>query len=320
MGSKLQIEETTAGPRNGITIEKIEDNLKGLTKRDSPKEVDEEGEVIEGLDFNFDGVSEDGDDSNMLRVKPNSDGVKIRRCRFRNKRNEDPALVIADSKKVVIEDCIFENMRGGDKREAIRIGDSSESGLSLKCIVRRCIFRNNSGDDEVISIKSADNIVEDCFFINNGLDDDDDPVSGNLTVRHGGLTKIHHNYFKGKNGVRIHGYGNVVEYNCFEDNSATDSEKKRSPISLWRGNEDKDPNWDWEDRDKRISKPSGNKASDTHSVYAQTVDTVVRGNEFKNCTNRIVKVGDKPKEPMNTKEENNRELEEGEKFGFETEE
>ena len=291
-------EEMTAGPRNGITMEKIEEKLKDLNKVKSPREANEEGEVIEGLDFDFQDWS--GGDSKMLRVKPGSDGVIIRRCRFRNKSNKDPALVIADSKNVVVEDCIFENMKGEDKREAIRIGDSKESGLSLKCTVRRCIFRNNSGDPEIISIKSAKNIVEDCFFINN---------DGMVTVRHGGLTEIRHNYFKGKNGARILGYGNLVEYNRFEDNSATDEQKKRAPISLWWGGEDKDPNWDWEDQDKGISRPSGKKGSSTHAEYARTVDTVIKGNEFKNCKTTIVIFRSKDehdKKPMNTTEENNK--------------
>lgn len=311
-------EEMTAGPRNGITMEKIEEKLKDLNKVKSPREANEEGEVIEGLDFDFQDWS--GGDSKMLRVKPGSDGVIIRRCRFRNKSNKDPALVIADSKNVVVEDCIFENMKGEDKREAIRIGDSKESGLSLKCTVRRCIFRNNKGDPEIISIKSAENIVEDCFFINN---------DGNVTVRHGGLAVIRHNYFEGKNGVRIHGYGNRVEYNCFKDNSAEDEgqERKRTPISLWWGGDDKDsdkdkdPYWNWVDRTKKISKPSGNKGDETIDRYAQTVDTVIRGNEFKNCKNTIVEVkGEGPKEPLRTMNEDNRKLKEDEKFGFETEE
>src|SRR5919109_3301846 len=134
--------DTIVGPRNGLTMEIIEQNLKDLKKEDSPREAEEKGEVIEGIDFNFEGKS--GGGAKMLRVRPDSDGVIIRRCRFRNKAIEDPALVISNSKNVVIEDCIFENMEGGNKREAIRIaGDGSESGLSLKCRVRRCIFRNN---------------------------------------------------------------------------------------------------------------------------------------------------------------------------------
>ena len=106
MGTKL-LKEETAGPRNGITIEEIEQKLKDLTKVESPRETEEEEEVIEGLDFNFEDKNDNDDASKMLRVKPNCDHVTIRRCRFRNKPNEDPALVIANSKNVVVEDCIF---------------------------------------------------------------------------------------------------------------------------------------------------------------------------------------------------------------------
>lgn len=192
-------EETIAGPRNGITVEIIEQNLKDLEERDSPDRSEKEGQVIEGKDYDFNGKS-----GRMLRVR--HDKVKIRNCKFRNNKGE-PALVIANSKDVVVEDCIFEDITagGGTNREPLRIAeDGSESGLSLNCTVRRCIFRNNSADDEIISIKSANNTIEDCFFINN---------DGNLTVRHGGLATIHHNYLQGKNGVRIYGYGNRVEYN-----------------------------------------------------------------------------------------------------------
>jgi hypothetical protein len=260
--------QVIAGPRNGLTMEIIEQNLKDLKKEDSSREASDKGQVIEGIDFDFDDKS--GDPAKMLRVKPGSDGVIIRRCRFRNKKIEDPALVIADSKNVVVEDCIFEKMEGGNKREAIRIaGDGSESG----------------------AIKSVGNTIEDCFFINN---------DGNVTVRHGGLTTIRNNYFKGKNGVRIHGYGNHVEYNHFEDNSTTDN--SRSPISLWWGDDDKDPNWD------DFDKPSGKKGH-THHVYAQTVDTVIRGNEFKNCEKTIAEeTKHGPKGPKNTTEENNTKL------------
>lgn len=308
----LETKKSVAGPRNGVTIEQIEQKLtrNDLTRIKSPREVKKKEKVIEGLDFNFKGVKKSAKRSKMLRVPPNRDGVVIRRCWFRKKANQDPALVIANSKNVVVEDCIFEDITGKDKREPIRIGDGSESGVVLKCTVRRCIFRNNSGDAEVISIKSAGNIVEDCFFINN---------DGNLTVRHGGLTKIRHNYFEGKNGVRIHGYGNLVENNCFADNSATGKAKGRSPISLWGGEDDKDPNWVWENEKKKISKPSGKKRSNSHDRYARAIDTVIRGNEFKNCKNTIVEVENGgPKEPRNTKKENSKTLKANEEFTFKT--
>jgi hypothetical protein len=328
MGTKELAEETgktVAGPRNGLkAMEEIEQNLKDLKEKHSTIETEDEGEVIEGIDFNFEDKDPE-DEIKMLRVKPNSNRVKIRRCRFRNKKSLDPALVISNSEEVIVEDCIFENMRGGDKREAIRIGgDGRESGLSLKCTVRRCIFRNNSGDDEVISIKSANNTIEECFFINNGSDDDDE-VSGNVTVRHGGLAKIRHNYFKGKNGVRIYGYGNRVEFNCFDNNTADANDnkaKKRCPITLWWGEEKYDPNWvPDKDEGEGASKPSekfDNSKEGTHTVYARAVGTVIRGNEFKKCNSTIVEVKDgneKDEEPIDTQRGHSEEN--VEKFSFE---
>ena len=275
MGTELLKGETIAGPSNGLkTMEELDEKLKnGLTRVTRPDESDSEGQVIERKEYDF-----NGSDGRMLRVR--HDNVKIRNCKFRDNKG-DPVLVIANSKNVEIEDCIFENITagGGTNREPLRIAeDGGESGLSLKCTVRRCIFRNNSADAETISIKSANNTIEDCFFINN---------DGNLTVRHGGLTIIRHNYFRGKNGVRIYGYGNRVEYNCFEDNSADaddDEEKRRSPIGLWYGNEDYDPNWIPDRSESRWgSRPSGEPKDSSHSVYARAVGTVIRGNEFKNC-------------------------------------
>jgi hypothetical protein len=250
----------------------------------------------------------------MLRV--HHDNVKIRNCKFRNNDGQ-PALVIANAKNVLVEDCIFEDItaRDGTNREPLRIGeDGEESGLSLNCKVKRCIFRKNTADVEIISIKSANNTIEDCFFIDN---------DGNVTVRHGGLTKIHHNYFKGNNGVRIYGYGNHVEYNCFENNSARD--KDRSPISLWWGNVDIDPHWVPDNNgEEGASKPSEEHPDDdnnkpeknTIEVYARAVGTVIRGNEFKNCKNIIVDVEDrKPKKPIGTMKGHNDE--DVKKFTFE---
>jgi hypothetical protein len=315
LGKKVEI----AGPRGGATIEemmnKIRNKLKkDMKKVDSQQKSKKKGQVIEGLDFNFGSKKKGSKRSKMLQVQPGHDGVVIKRCWFHNKPNNDPALVIRYSKNVIVQDCVFENMEGGDGREAIRIAENGrESGVPLNCKIKNCIFKNNSGDDEVISIKSANNTIEDCFFIDNGSDDDDD-VSGNLTVRNGGGTIIRHNYFKGKNGVRIYGYGNRVEYNCFVDNPS--ESKQRSPISLWSGNKDKDENWKWTKKNgKKVAEPKGKKGKRTVG-YAQAVDTVIRKNEFKGCRNRIVEVKTKKtsREPIGTKQENNEGVE---KFTFE---
>jgi hypothetical protein len=294
-------EDNVAGPRNGLkTMKELDEKLKnGLTKIKKPDESKKDGETIEGKLYDF-----EGENGRMLRV--HHDNVKIRNCKFRDNKGE-PVLVIANGKNVVVEDCIFEDItaKEGDNREPLRIGeDGSESGVSLNCTVRRCIFRNNSAEAEIISIKSVDNTIEHCFFINN---------DGNLTVRHGGRTRIRNNYFTGNNGVRIYGYGNRVENNCFEENSGTES---RTPIGLWYGNRDYDENWiEDKSESKWGSKPTGNK--NKQDQYARAVLTVIRGNEFKkSCTRTIADVKDgKSKEPQDTKRGRNEE--ELEKFTFE---
>ena len=128
------------------------------------------------------------------------------------------------------------------------------------------------------------------------------------SVLSGGFTTIRYNYFKGTNGVRMHGYGNYVGYNCFEDNPDV---RALSPIQLRWGTKEIDPNWDDQD------KPSG-KEGKGHDEYARTVDTVVEGNEFKNCKNTIIELRKEQEhtlEPKDTKQENNKTVA---KFTFET--
>ncbi|MFL6486750.1 MAG: chondroitinase-B domain-containing protein [Nitrososphaera sp.] len=224
-------------------------------------------------------------------------------CKFRKKTTKGQGLNItgAKTKKVTVQYCIFEDFsfKESNGGEPLRLGNSQFSGCIFECIVKNNIFRNLKSDPECISIKSCNNIIEDNFFINN---------ESNVCVRHGGLTNIRHNYFKGTNGVRIHGYGNYVGYNCFEDNSGTDEDL--SPITVRWGKADKDPNWD------DYNKPSGKEGS-SHAEYAQAIDTVIEGNEFKNCKKTVVplKKGDVTLSPKNTKDNNNKAVA---KFIFET--
>jgi hypothetical protein len=311
-------EETMAGPRNGITLEKIEQEinskqLKSVKKNHEPIEK-KKNITIECLDFTADDAKDE--DGKQLNIK-NCEEVTIQYCKFRKKTTEGQGLNIVgdETKKITVQYCIFEDFSfpGENGGEPLRVGESKYSGCIYEdCVVKNCIFRNLTSDPECISIKAANITIEDNFFINND--------ESNLTVRQGGLAKIQHNYFKGLNGVRIHGYGNYVGYNCFEDNpaSADKNNEEFSPIALRWGNEKKDPNWVWVNEDKGISKPSGNPSASGKDKYAQTVDTVIEGNEFKNCENTIIELKrgegvDKP--PKNTTEKNNKKVE---KFTFET--
>lgn len=258
-----------AGAR--VTLKEIEDtvNVNSLTRVvDKGKSLSgKKNQKIEG--YNFTNTS--GKAIKMLSVS-NCQDILIRRCRFQGVNLTDVMLSIdgAKTKRIIVEYCIFERStsKTSNGGEPLRIGLSKRSGCTFACIVRKCIFRDLKADPETISIKSAGNVVEDCYFINN---------KSMLTVRHGGYAIIHHNTFEGNNGVRLLGYGNKVAYNLFKDNSATD---KMAPIQIQYGNAKVDPNWD--DKDS----PS-NEDGESHSKYAQCIDNQLNFNEFVNCKSRI---------------------------------
>lgn len=263
--------ESNAKRGSRVTLEQIEQEIKKepLTKVSSKgkKYKGEKDIVIEGFDFTV-----NKKDVKMCTIT-DCKNVTIRRCIFRDKDTLGVALNITgeETKNVTVEYCLFENLtfskdNGG---EPLRLGNSQYSGCSFDSTIRRCIFRNLAADPETISIKSCNNVVEDCYFINN---------KSNVTVRHGGLNTIRNNHFKGSGGIRLHGYGNKVYNNLFEDNP---DEKKYPPIRIENGNKKKDPNW------TDVDKPSGKPADDGHAIYAQNVKNEIFGNRFKDCKTTI---------------------------------
>jgi hypothetical protein len=272
-----------AGAR--VTLKEIEDevNKSSLQKiKDQSKSFSNKSDttIVEGFDF-----SVNGKDVKMCNVT-DCQNVIIRGCKFSGTNMLDVALNIrgAKTKKVIVEYCIFENMdtdldNGG---EPLRLGNSEFSGCSFESIVRKCIFRNLKADPETISIKSANNIVEDCYHINN---------NSMITVRHGGLAEIRFNTFQGKGGVRLLGYGNKVHDNLFENNQ---ERGKLSPIQVQNGSREKDPNW------TDVKSPSGKRGSG-HATYARCVDNEITANEFRNCKTKIFFRTDKSLSPKNLK-------------------
>lgn len=290
-----------AGPRNGITVEKIEQEIKKSplkTQTSGLQYSDKSKIVIEGYDFRIDSTG------NKQCSISNCQDITIRRCIFGNKTTLGQGLNItgANTKRVLVEYCIFENMTFTDDNggEPLRFGLSPFSGISYESIVRNCIFRGLNSDPEAISNKSCRNVFEDNFFINN---------KSNVTVRHGGLATIQHNYFKGRGGIRLHGYGNVARYNCFEGHGVDKFYDKNgveepfnetfSPIVVRYGNAEKDPNF------VTLNTPS-EKEGPSHAMYARTVDNVIEGNEFKNCAKTIISLAKgQPLEPVNITNVNN---------------
>jgi hypothetical protein len=257
---------------NKSTLQKVEDKNKSLKGKKNT--------TIEGFDF-----SVNGKDLKMCTVTDCED-VVIRRCRFSGKNLKDVALHIkgAKTKRVTVEFCIFENMDTDLKNggEPLRLGNSQFSGCSFESTVRKCIFRNLKADPETISIKSAKNIVEDCYHINN---------ESMITVRHGGLAEIRFNTFQGKGGVRLLGFGNKVHDNLFEENKETG---KFSPIQVQNGSAKQDKNW-------TDGKTPSDKEGSTHAVYARCVANEITANEFRDCKTKIFFRTDKPLSPKNLK-------------------
>jgi hypothetical protein len=251
--------------------------------------------TIEGYDF----TKVDRDKQLRLVDEQN---VVIQYCKFGKKSKPGQGLEITggETRNVTVRFCIFEGFTStvSNGGEPLRLGNSQHSGIEFGCVVKNNIFRKcTQKDPEMISIKACSNTIEDNFFIDN---------TTNVTVRHGGLNKIQHNYFKGDHGVRIHGAGNYVGYNCFEDNR---EDKKLSPITVRWGSEKKDLHWE-------NNRPKG-KPGDGHNESAPARDTKIEENEFKNCKVTIIdfKDSDEDEKPEGTQKHNNKEVKE---FTFET--
>jgi len=292
-------QQAVAGPRNGITAQKILDEInkrKLVPVTGSGKTYRGQKSVtIENFDFTVNTAS-----GKQLNVT-DCEEVIIQYCKFRDKTTLGQGCNItgAKTKRVIVRYCLLENFsfteaNGG---EPMRLGNSQYSGCEFECIVEKCVFRNLKSDPETISIKSARNTVQDCFFLNN---------QSNVTVRHGGYATIQHNYFETSGGVRLHGYGNNVLNNCFANFGTGE---KFAPIIIRYGNQEKDPNW-------TDQKTPSRQTGSSHAVYARTVNNRIEGNEFKNCKVTII-TAEKGASlaPKDNTIANNKPVD---KFGFET--
>jgi hypothetical protein len=255
-------------------------------------------QVIENKQFKTEGLSLSGKKDVLIRncdfsvnkeggtmlTLSNCTGCRVENCKFHDKTTKGVGLKIAGpgSKGNVVEGCEFYKMtystdNGG---EPMRIGNSHSSGVIMNTLVRNCYFHDLAADPETISIKCCGNIVENCRHENN---------KSSFVIRHGGFATIRNNRFKGEGGIRIYGYGNVIEGNHFEDNKSATF----PPITLGAGNVAKDPNFTAPD------KPSG-KEGESHANYAQINNNTIKNNTQKNCTKTIVTRTDKPLKPINS--------------------
>ena len=112
-----------------------------------------------------------------------------------------------------------EVLPAGNGGETIRLGDSGTSIYSCKTIVENNFFYRCDGDPEIISIKSADNIIRQNTFYES---------AGSVVCRHGKNNTIYSNVFIGNNktnsgGVRLINEGHKVYNNFFQELQGTGS-------------------------------------------------------------------------------------------------
>lgn len=112
-----------------------------------------------------------------------------------------------------------EVLAAGNGGETIRLGDSGTSVYSCKTIVEHNFFYRCDGEAEIISVKSADNMIRRNTFYES---------AGAVVCRHGKNNTIHSNVFIGNNkancgGVRIINEGHKVYNNFFQELAGTTS-------------------------------------------------------------------------------------------------
>lgn len=210
---------------------------------------------------------------------------KFVKCKFHGKSTVGVAMNMTgpNTKNNLFSECEWYDLSysSGNGGEPLRLGNSQHSGIKFDCIVRNCYFHDLKADTETISIKTCGNLVEGCRHENN---------NSSIVVRHGGLATIRGNRFKGTGGIRVYGYGNIIENNHFEGNQST----KWPPIILGYANAQKDPNW------TSVSQPS-NREGRSHALYAQINANRIVNNIYKDCKVTVRKQSGRPLGPINSK-------------------
>lgn len=146
----------------------------------------------------------------------------IDRNLFENKKDPGNFISIAGSDTAVSQGNYigynyFRNIgpESGANLEAVRVGLSYTSLSNGNTTVEFNLFENCTGDDEVISVKSAANIVRFNTFRNN---------EGSLVGRNGNNNQFYGNFFLGgKGGIRTYGKNQLIFNNYFEGTTGTGS-------------------------------------------------------------------------------------------------
>ncbi|MDP5099697.1 MAG: polysaccharide lyase 6 family protein [Nonlabens sp.] len=209
---------------------------------------------------------------------------RVDHCSLLGKLNKGPALAVR------LENSIDNNHRidhnyfgerlplGFNGGETIRIGTSDYSKQSSKTLVENNFFERCSGEIEIISIKSAYNIIRNNLILES---------EGTITLRHGDYNLVEGNVIIGNNlpetgGIRMINKGNIVRNNILIGIAGTEY---RAPLSIMMGVPDSPLNG-----------------------YDQVIDGIIQNNLVIDSSPVAFSVGSRKEAtaaPVNTKFENN---------------
>ncbi|WOI21490.1 polysaccharide lyase 6 family protein [Nonlabens ulvanivorans] len=209
---------------------------------------------------------------------------RVDHCSLLGKLNKGPAIAVRLKNSIDNNHRIDHNYFGErlplgfNGGETIRIGTSTYSKQSSRTIVENNFFERCSGEIEIISIKSAHNVVRNNLILES---------EGTITLRHGDYNIIEGNVIIGNNlpktgGIRMINKGNIVRNNIIIGTTGKDL---RAPICVMNG----------------IPNSKLNE-------YDPVVDGIIQNNTIINCSPVTLSIGSRSNAtiaPVNTKFENN---------------
>jgi poly(beta-D-mannuronate) lyase len=209
---------------------------------------------------------------------------RVDHCSLLGKLNKGPAIAVRlknsiDNNHKIDHNYFGERLPlGFNGGETIRIGTSTYSKQSSRTVVENNFFEKCSGEMEIISIKSANNIIRNNLILES---------EGTITLRHGDYNLVEGNVIIGNNmpktgGIRMINKGNVVRNNIM---IGIAGDGLRAPLSVMNG----------------IPNSKLNE-------YDPVIDGIIQNNTIINSSPVALAVGSKKEAtvvPVNTKFENN---------------
>ncbi len=159
---------------------------------------------------------------------------RVDHCSLLGKLNKGPVIAVRLKNSIDNNHRIDHNYFGErlplgfNGGETIRVGTSTYSKQSSRTIIENNFFEKCSGEMEIISIKSANNIVRNNLILES---------EGTITLRHGDYNLVEGNVIIGNNlpktgGIRMINKGNIIRNNIL---IGIAGDGLRAPISVMNG-------------------------------------------------------------------------------------